>query len=757
MAHITELIDKLRNLSDFRHNSPNFKQNFFAFIKMLTIFGVSRKNTLNSEFPSTSNQFIPYSKIDSLFSGIIIIMGGKKSQFPILFPPCCRESMNISQFDTWNSIVGEFLLEYDYPSIFSQLYQFFLENQNATGSFYTPLWLVEFLLENLKLFLDPETIKITEIADLSCGTGNFLLKLGSYYPNTKLTGYDLDPLALELCRLNFLILFQTNSSPSPVEKRPTYHLGLKDSLKHLLPESGFDLLVGNPPWGLDLKPYKNIIDLHYAPLLRKNSEFLQRGQSDNKGTSSKSTYFIRDQLDSFALFLYRHLQVCRPRGIISLILPDTLLFNPVYEPLRKILLERTKILQILYLGEDIFTNVIHPAIILTIQKTKSTKVHQIQIVITALGAGNDSSKSPSESLSELPIKVVERYSILQKSFTKNVFSNFTIFHKPKEAEIIDKMISTPHFNFGDFVTNSRGVELGKNGEIYQCPYCSLWNPKPHFKFRQGKNLPEKTAKCNHCHELIFASQISDYKKIIHDVTDNSDFNVDSSPISSESQNHPILLGESISRFHFTSNHVIQLGFQGIKYKSHSQYIPPKILFRKTGRGFFAALDYDSHYLVQVIYQFILKPWNLSNSKLKTRDSAKDSSNKSKQRLLPFRQTSIPRGSQILSRYSLEFLFGIVSSKLLEYYYFRLFSNPKKKVFPHLLQANLLALPIPQIDFDDPDSESLASYNKISSLVKNLHFQQSTENQHLLQAINSEVMRLFSLSLEECASIMAYKI
>ncbi|MHA1617964.1 MAG: HsdM family class I SAM-dependent methyltransferase, partial [Promethearchaeota archaeon] len=642
MAQITELIDKLRNLSDFRHNSPNFKQNFLAFIKMLTIFGVSLKNSLNSELSSTSNQTIPYSKIDSLFSGIIIIMGGKESQFPILFPPCCRKSINNSHIDAWNSLVGEFLPEYDYPTIFSHLYQFFLENQNATGSFYTPLWLVEFLLENLKQFLNPEIKnpsiksssqqKITEIADLSCGTGNFLLKLGSYYPNAKLIGYDLDPLALELCRLNFLILFQTNSSPFPAEKLPTYHLGLKDSLKHLLPESGFDLLVGNPPWGLDLKPYKNIIDLHYAPLLRKNSEFLKSPQfvdGIKSSKSPKSTYFIRDQLDSFALFLYRHLQVCRPHGIISLILPDTLLFNPVYEPLRKILLERSKILQILYLGEDIFTNVTHPAIILTIQKVKPTKAHQIQIVITALGAEDDSSESPSESLSEIPIKVAEHYSILQKSFTKNLFSNFTIFHKPKEAEIIDKMISTPHFNFGDFVTNSRGVELGKNGEIYQCPYCSLWNPKPHFKFRQGRNSPEKTAKCNHCHELIFASQISDYRKIIHDVTDNSDFDVDSSPISSESQNYPILLGESISRFHFTSNHVIQLGFQGIKYKSHSQYVPPKILFRKTGRGFFAALDYDSHYLVQVIYQFTLKPWNRSESSPKTKISSK----KSNQRLL----------------------------------------------------------------------------------------------------------------------------
>ncbi|TFH30118.1 MAG: hypothetical protein E4G98_02665 [Promethearchaeota archaeon] len=771
MEHISDLIDKLRNNSDFHTKSPHFKQNVFAFLKLLTVLGVSRNSSPHSDLSSASFSYISYSKIDSEFSSLIINLGGKYSQFPLLNSSCCESAKDASHYDMWKTVAYEFLLEYDYLTIFSHLYQFFLENQHATGSFYTPLWLVQFHLENLQQILDrnneaANALEITQIADLSCGTGNFLLCLVPYYPNSELTGYDLDPLALELCGLNFLILSQANtsSSPSSVAKFPTYHLGLKDSLKHLLPESGFDLLVGNPPWGLDLKPYKNIIDLHYAPLLRKNSKFLPNIQSEHKMNSPKSTYSIRDQLDSFALFLYRHLQACRPHGIISLILPDTLLFNPVYEPLRKILLERTKILQILYLGEAIFTNVTHPALILTIQNTKPSEAHQIEIVITAPPPGYTSSPS------ELPIQITNRYSIVQKSFTRNVFSNFTIFQLQEDAGIIEKMNAIPHFHFGDFVSNSRGVELGKNGEIYQCPYCSLWNPKPQFKIHQGQNLSGqteksgksgKTAKCNHCHELITDSQISGYRKIIHTVADFPAkwvLNAPKMPV------YPILVGESISQFQYLSNHVIQLGFQGIKYKLPSQYIPPKILFRKTGRGFFAAIDYDSHYLVQVIYQFTLKPWNLSDSNPKSNIVAKEA----KQRLLPFQKTSIPHDSNILSRYSLEFLFGVVSSKLLEYYYFRLFSNPKKKAFPHLLQANLLALPIPSIDFDDPQSESLASYYVITSLVKSLHFQKSenipdepwtdatidhsTENQHLLQAINLEVMHLFSLSPEECTVI-----
>jgi hypothetical protein len=215
-----------------------------------------------------------------------------------------------------------------------------------------------------------------------------------------------------------------------------------------------------------------------------------------------------------------------------------------------------------------------------------------------------------------------------------------------------------------------------------------------------------------------------------------------------------LVGESIARHGYHCSHAIQLGYEGIKYKPPGQYKPPKILFRKTGKGFFTALDYGGHYTLQVVYQFT-----------RTAD------------LIPATDQS-PQSTELdgkLSRYSAEFLYGVVSSPLMEFYYLHRFANPRKQAFPHLLQTNILALPIPHIDFGDPRSPSYQCYSRIEELVGQLEFDlgsiRPTErghrpeakleriehaNQKILAEINETVMDLYEIPMADRIILQAPK-
>ena len=781
----------------FYGNNLNEDQKHDIFVLGLKIFICLQKSS-KEEFLSELKvkdelKSIDESKLSQIFISSIQKYGFISEEIPLITKSISDHYLKMESFKFILESIIPFIQDSSFlPNFYEILHLPFTTSisyrknrvKHQKGTFFTPSWLVREIISTVKSYwlkyhqLGTNTkVKIKEemekkqeihikIADIACGAGNFIQFIPEYLPHSEILAFDSDPLALEIAKINFSIFSVFHGEKPSFYSDQKYSFKKRDSLKYLFPESPFDILIGNPPWGTDVKPYQKLMQTKFKVLLQSSHD----SKTYTGGLSPKSPYNrpyqIKDQIDIYALFIIKNLELVQIEGIVSLIVPSTILFNPVYAPLRYYLIKNTCILQINYLGEKIFPNVKIPSCILFLQKKSPSKEHLIKISLL-----NEEYYLNRKKLEMFNMDLWKIHHISQKSFFDHPFFNFIIFTRRSNAEILEKIESTDHYVFGDFVNNSRGVELGKNGEVYQCPACKKWNPIPHFK-KDPQDPSKLWTICPYCKKIIEKYQISKYDRII--------LSVDSLQKGKDNDWAPILVGEDVQHFNLQNRFKILLNYNGIKYKKPEKYNLPKILIRKTGNGIISALDYNKRYTVQVVYQFSLK-YDISQDtglmshmkpKIKS-DISNDASGVQKSyglsafiknadqdskiiNLNPKSKENIALdyNAKILSQYSLEFLFGIISSKVIEYYYLHSFANPNKKTFPHLIQANILALPIPKIDFLNKKSRSFQLYQEICIYVDKINQDDETElkgnsdKMECISKINQNVAKLFNIPLSD---------
>ena len=211
-----------------------------------------------------------------------------------------------------------------------------LDRRKKAGIYYTPSLLVKRLIDRTS----PLTKDINIFFDPACGTGNFLLQiLSCAEKNTKnssqtgnakiqLIGQDTDPVAIAIARINIAL-----NAPATEIDTLRKNVRVADSLLHF-PSCKNTLIFGNPPWGATLPSRKHSGAKDSAALFVQNSI---RHQSDN--------------------------------GVISFLLPASLLTAGRHREMRKTLLENTRIISIDYLMQS-FSLVDCPSVILTLQKDR---------------------------------------------------------------------------------------------------------------------------------------------------------------------------------------------------------------------------------------------------------------------------------------------------------------------------------------------------------------------------------------------------
>jgi len=102
----------------------------------------------------------------------------------------------------------------------------------------------------------------------------------------------------------------------------------EEEFAHVFKKGGFDVIIGNPPYGIFLDPNE---EEHY----KKNFPL----------TNYKINLYI--------LFIERIFQVFE-KGIVHFIIPKSLLFNTYFENIRRQLLEKSKVHEIFMLAEKVF-------------------------------------------------------------------------------------------------------------------------------------------------------------------------------------------------------------------------------------------------------------------------------------------------------------------------------------------------------------------------------------------------------------------
>ncbi len=374
-----------------------------------------------------SANFIPKAYIDTNSPNFKIILSLLKdssnsidSSFDLVYH-CAATIMKQRQIP--DELISDLLPEYiapfkEYPIKYIEgedtLGMLYISMQNliakkSTGAYYTPYFAVDLMIS--KLSFDNQ-----KICDPSCGTGNFLLRLPDNVPLDNIYGYDIDELAISIARINLATKFQiqTRDELEIIKHniRPLNYL-LSD------PADSCDIYIGNPPWGYN-----------FSPLEKRtiNSRYFK--------------YEKKARPESFALFIEKSVDLISKNGLVSFLLPESILDAGIHEWIRSHITNMVSVQSIHYLG-DIFDKVQCPCVILTVGKELE----------------NDKPIDVSFYKKNKGLILTRMFQVPNNRITDK---NFNVLTTNEEYEVIRKISSCPHFTLKDNADFALGIVTGSN-------------------------------------------------------------------------------------------------------------------------------------------------------------------------------------------------------------------------------------------------------------------------------------------------------
>jgi type I restriction-modification system DNA methylase subunit len=368
--------------------------------------------------------------------------------------------------------------------------------KKAGGVYYTPKYIVGYivkktlgrLLDRMKTAKKANKLKIL---DPSCGSGSFLL--GAYQclldwhlekyleknkkdpellyeieGNWKLTiaekkrillnniyGVDIDPQAVEVCKLSLLLKVLEGESKETVGKQlelfrkralpnltrnikcgnslidsdfyenqqaaffneeEQYRINTFDwgiEFNEIMSGGGFDAVIGNPPWG--------------ASFIKEQKEYLPEYYETFLGNH-----------DSYLFFIEKGIQLANPNGFISFVTPDTWIRVPQAKELRRKILNECGIESLTTLPEKIFKKVRANCIIFVASRTIDAKHCDVNLM---------KADSNLELLNHGQFDSTHKAKI--ERWKKSEDFQFQIFQRPEVANLIDRI----------FLGSKRGIDF----------------------------------------------------------------------------------------------------------------------------------------------------------------------------------------------------------------------------------------------------------------------------------------------------------
>ena len=206
--------------------------------------------------------------------------------------------------------------------------------RKSSGAYYTPEKVVGELID--RLYENDPDLGSKTICDPCCGTGNFLLSLGTKgidYAN--LYGQDIDSISVFLSRIN-IALMAPEMSAVDIQSR----IIIGNTYFETFTQK-FDVIVGNPPWGSDF-----------------SEEDALRCRKLFKTAVGRS-------IESYNLFVEKALSMLNHKGVLAFVLPEAILSVAAHDTVRRMMIAACSFKFISYLG-NVFSGVQCPSIILGI-------------------------------------------------------------------------------------------------------------------------------------------------------------------------------------------------------------------------------------------------------------------------------------------------------------------------------------------------------------------------------------------------------
>ena len=268
-------------------------------------------------------------------------------------------------------------------------------HRKEQGIYYTPSYIVDYIVKNtLGEYIKthtPEEIKKVRILDPACGSGSFLIRaykeLENYWKQNSdfaqltldseefyskkveilknnIFGVDLDPKAVEIAQLNLLLqisekkqklpLLQNNikvgnsliDDPSISDRSFKW----EEEFPEIMKEGGFDIVIGNPPYG--------------AELSEKERDWISRYYSYSQ--SYKNTALI---------FIEKSLNLLNNDGKFGMIIPKSLAYSQEWKNGRKLV--KDKLNRVVDVSKA-FEDVLLEQLILILEKNNTSSNYTLE-------------------------------------------------------------------------------------------------------------------------------------------------------------------------------------------------------------------------------------------------------------------------------------------------------------------------------------------------------------------------------------------
>ena len=218
------------------------------------------------------------------------------------------------------------------------------------GQFFTPLPIVNFIINSLPQF--PNTNKV-KVLDYACGAGHFLTEFVKHYPKAKIYGIEKSQTLSQVAKIATIINGCQDSRI--VFKDSLSHINTMDVRYQGFDKESFDCIIANPPYSV--KGFLNTM------------EQKDRDQFELVKYVDEKAYATNKSIECF--FVERALHFLKKDGLMGIVLPNSLLSNEnIYTKTREIIFANFNILAIAVMNSRTFGSTGTNTVILFAQKVK---------------------------------------------------------------------------------------------------------------------------------------------------------------------------------------------------------------------------------------------------------------------------------------------------------------------------------------------------------------------------------------------------
>lgn len=214
----------------------------------------------------------------------------------------------------------------------------------------------------------------------------------------------------------------------------------------VIENGGFDVVIGNPPWGANLKEIeKKTILLFYNSMCYG--------------------------FNSCTFFSERFIELCKKDSNIGIILPKNIIRSNTYYKLRKIILENVRIKEILDLKTDVFVGIMSESIIM-ILKNQEVKKNKVKVYVK---------KNLDEKIN---LNNIKYRMIDQESFLSNEDFIFNIYLNQEDTNLLQEIENNSNPLYKYVLYSLSGISAGDENKFV----CSKKINSKYKPIIRGKNI-----------------------------------------------------------------------------------------------------------------------------------------------------------------------------------------------------------------------------------------------------------------------------